>query len=235
MSWNSSYSVGWTDAFNSTFVGWLLRPENSKETVRWTDGIGSGSSDALGFGNSKGQSSAASAPDDPTLWLAVYPTLAFKSYRDAPRFLLQHRMNRHLRHNPAVHPTPTFKLHSTAQTGCSSAPDDPTGRRCIALVHWLGHVVQQLYWILWVTGWSNACAGGTISSSDGTTFSGNLFQRLASLASPINMTPCLSWAAFVILKIYCSQGEESVFLPYGILILMSSFLMIKGFQGAYMA
>jgi hypothetical protein len=127
MSWNSNHSVRWTDTINSTFVGWVQRPKDSKQTVGWTDGIGNDSSDALGFGNSKGQSSASSAPIDPTLWPAVYPTLAFKSYRHMPRFLLQHRMNRRLRINPAVHPTPTFKLHSTAQTGCSLTPDGPTG------------------------------------------------------------------------------------------------------------
>jgi hypothetical protein len=140
MSWNSS-SVGWTDAIFFTFVGWVQRPEFSKEAVGWTDGIGSGSSDALQFGNSKGQSSASSAPNDPTLWSAVYPSLAFKSYRDAPKYLLQHRMNRRFKFNSAVHPTPLFGLHSTAPSGCSSAPDGPTGRRCNASVHWLGHMV----------------------------------------------------------------------------------------------
>jgi hypothetical protein len=173
MSWNSSHSIGWTDATISTFVGWVQRPEFSKETVGWTDGIGSGSSDALGLGNSKGQSSASSALDDPTLWPAVYSTLAFKSYRDAPKHLLQHRMNRHFRSNPAFHLTHTFKLHSTALSGCPSAPDYPTGRRCIASVHWLSHLVQRLFQRLWVTGWSDASAGGTIGSSDGTTFQGN--------------------------------------------------------------
>jgi hypothetical protein len=153
MSWNSNHSVGWTDAIIFTFVGWVLQPENSKETVGWTDGIGSGS-----------------APDDPTSWPAAYPTVEFKSYRDAPRFLLQHRMNRRLMINPVVHPTSIFKLHSTTQTGCSSAPDGPTRCRCIASVNWLGHVVQWLYWILWVTRWSDACVGGTIGSSNGTTF-----------------------------------------------------------------
>jgi hypothetical protein len=118
--------------------------------------------------------------------------------------LLQHRMNRRLEVNSAVNPTPLLELHSTAPSGCSSAPDDPTRRRCIALVHWLVHVVQRLYWILWVTGWSDACARGTIGSFDGTTFSGNLFQWLAFLVRPINMTPYLSWAAFAIMKIYCS-------------------------------
>jgi hypothetical protein len=189
MSWNSNHSVGWIDAINSTFVGWVQRPKDSKQTVGWTDGIGSGSSDALGFGNSKGQGLDSSAPDDPTPRPAIYLTLAFKSYRDAPKYLLQHRMNWRLKVNSVVHPTPLLELHSTAPSGCSSAPDDPTGRQCIASVHWLGHVVQQLYWILWVTGWSDAYARGTIGSSDGTTFSENLFQRLAFLARPINMTP----------------------------------------------
>jgi hypothetical protein len=169
MSWNSSYSIGWTDAIIFTFIGWVLQPKNSKEIVGWTNGIGSGSSDALGFGNSKGQRSASSVPDDPTLWPAVYPTLAFKTYRDTPKLLLQHRMNRRLRNNPAVHLTPTFKLHSTAQTGCSSAPDGLTGRRCID-------------WVTWFNGYFSTCEwpddpmpaqGGTIGSSDGTTFQGN--------------------------------------------------------------
>jgi hypothetical protein len=48
-------------------------------------------------------------------------------------------------------------------------------------------------------------------------FSGDLFQRLALFARPINNPPFLSRAAFATLKIYCSLGEkESVFLPIGI-------------------
>jgi hypothetical protein len=189
MSWNSSHSVGWTDASNSTFVGWVRRPKISKETVGWTDGIGSSSSDDLGFGNSKGQSSTSSASDDPTLWPAVYPTLAFKSYRDVPKLLLQHRMNWRFKYNPVVHLTPAFKLHSTAPSGCSSAPDGPTGCRCIASVHWLSHLVQRLFQRLWVTRWSDACAGGNHRFIQRYYFSGKLFQRLVSLARPINMTP----------------------------------------------
>jgi hypothetical protein len=170
MSWNSSHSVGWTDATISTFVGWVQRPKFSKETVRWIDGIGNGSSDALEFGTSMGQSSASSAPDDPTLWPAVYPTLSFKSYRDAPKYLLQHQMNWRFKSNPVVHLTPAFKLHRTALSGCSSAPDDPTGCRCIA---WC------IDWVTWFNGYFSACEwldyltlaqGGTIGSSDGTTF-----------------------------------------------------------------
>jgi hypothetical protein len=64
-------------------------------------------------------------------------------------------------------------------------------------------------------------------------FSGKLFQLLASLARPINMTPSVSWATFAILKIYCNQGEkESVFLPFGILFLFIEelFLSDQGFS-----
>jgi hypothetical protein len=112
-----------------------------------------------------------------------------------PKLLLQHRMNRRLRYNPVVHPTPTFKLHSTTPSGCSSAPDGPTGRRCIASVHWLGHLVQRLFQRLWVTGWSDTCAGGNHRFIRRYYFSGELFQRLAYLARFINMTllPLLSF------------------------------------------
>jgi hypothetical protein len=233
MSWNSSHSVGWSDATISTFVGWVQRPEFSKEIFGWTNGIGTSSSDALGFGNSKGQSSAFSALDDPTLWPAVYPMLAFKSYRDALKYLLQHRMNRRFRSNSAVHLTPAFELHSTASSGCSSAPDGPTRCRCNASVHWLGHLVQRLYQRLWVTGWFDASAGGNHRFIRRYYFSGKLFQRLASLARTINMTPCLSWAAFATLQIYYSQGEkESVFLPFGNLFLFIEelFLSAQGFS-----
>jgi hypothetical protein len=112
-------------------------------------------------------------PDDPAVDSVVHPTLTFKSYRDAPKELLQRRMNWRFRINSAVHPTLVFELHSTAPSGCSSAPDSPTGHRCNASVHWLGHLVQQLYQSLWVTRWSDAFAGGTIGSSDDTTFHGN--------------------------------------------------------------
>jgi hypothetical protein len=238
MSWNSSHSVRWTDTIIFTFVEWVQRPKNSKETFGWTNGISSGSSYALGFGNSKGQSSASSAPDDPMLWPVVYPTLAFKSYRDAPKYLLQHRMNRRFRSNPAVHPTPTFKLHSTAPSGCSSAPDSPTGRQCIASVHGLSHLVQRLFQRLWVTGWSDACAGGNHRFIRRYYFSGKLFQCLASLARPINMTPCLSWAAFAIQRSIAAKERRRVcscHLGFSSSSLKSSFLEIKGFQGAYMA
>jgi hypothetical protein len=42
------------------------------------------------------------------------------------------------------------------------------------------------------------------------------------------MTPCLSRAAFAILKIYCNQGEkESVFLLFGILFLFIEELFLS--------
>jgi hypothetical protein len=80
--------------------------------------------------------------------------------------------------------------------------------------------------------------GGTIGSSDGTTFSGDFFQRLAFFARPINKPPYLSRAVFATLKIHCSLGEkESVLLPIGILFLFIEvfFLSEQEFQGAYMA
>jgi hypothetical protein len=110
-------------------------PKGSKHTVGWTDGTGIGSSDALGFGNNKGQGTAPSAPDDLMPWPTVHPTVAFKTYRDAPKLLLQHRMNRRLDVNSAVHPTSIFETYSAAPSEKASAPDDPRGRRCIALVY----------------------------------------------------------------------------------------------------
>jgi hypothetical protein len=76
-------------------------------------------------------------------------------------------------------------------------------------------------------------AGGTIGSSDGTTFQGTF-----SNSRPINKPPASIELPFAILKIHCSQGEkESVFLPFGILFLFIEvfFLVIKSVQGAYMA
>jgi hypothetical protein len=146
VSWSSSHSVGWTDASVSTFVGWVLWLQFLKQAVGWIDDPSRGSSDALGFANSKGQSSASSAPDDPTLWPVVYPTLAFKSYRDAPKELLPHRMNWHFRFNSVVHPTLVFELHSTALSGCSSALDGPAGPRCIDWVTWFNGYISACEW-----------------------------------------------------------------------------------------
>jgi hypothetical protein len=170
MSWNQFHSVGWSDALYLTRVEWVLQPTGSKWTVEWTDGTGIGSSNALGFGYNSGQGSVLKHQ---MIWR------------------LDHRFIRRLHLNPtetredfcfstgwtnawidytAVHPTPWFKSCSTAPSVVPSAPDDPTGRQCIALVHCLGFLVQRLYWVLWDTGWSDAQQGGTIGSSDVTTF-----------------------------------------------------------------
>jgi hypothetical protein len=109
-----------------------------KETVEWTDGIGSGSSDALGFDNSKGRSPASSAPDDPMLWPVVYPTHAFKSYRDAPKHLLQHRMNQRLQ----------------IQTSGSSDAYVQTTQYCTE-------------WVLFSTGWSDGASVQCVDALSG--------------------------------------------------------------------
>jgi hypothetical protein len=47
--------------------------------------------------NCRGRVAKTVAPDDPTVWVrtpSVYPTLSFNQDRDAPRWSLQHRMNR---------------------------------------------------------------------------------------------------------------------------------------------
>jgi hypothetical protein len=173
MSWNQIHSVGWSDAQVLRRVRWVLQPTDSKWTVGWTDGTGIGSSDALGFGYSSGQGSA-----------LKHRTIQRLDHRFIRRLHLNHTETRQdfcfstgwtnawIEYS-TVHLTPWFKSHSTAPSVVPSAPDDPTGRRCIASVHCLCFLVQRLYWSLWVTGWSDAQQGGTISSSDGTTFSGD--------------------------------------------------------------
>jgi hypothetical protein len=103
---------------------------------------------------------APSAPDDPMPWPMVHSMVAFKPYRDAPKQLLQHRMDWRLDIDSVVHPTVIFKTYSTAPSEKSSATDGLTGHRCIGSVHCLGFLVQRLYWTPWGTGWSDACAGG---------------------------------------------------------------------------
>jgi hypothetical protein len=175
MSWNQVHSIRWSDALISRCVGWVLWPLDSKWTVGWTDCTCIGSSGALGFGYSMGQGSA----------------LQHRTIRRLDhRFIWQlHLNNTETRQDncfstgwtntwiedSAVHPMVIFKSYSTAPSVESSAPDDPMGRQCIALMHCLGFLVQWLYWALWDTGWSNASQGETIGSSDGTTFLGNLF------------------------------------------------------------
>jgi hypothetical protein len=101
----------------------------------------------------------------------------------------------------------------------------------------VGVMRRCIDWVTWFNGyeWPD---GPTLSQGDHRFirryyFSGKLFQRLASIARPINMTPCISWAVFAILRIYCSQGEKvSVVLPFGILFLFIEelFLSDQGFS-----
>jgi hypothetical protein len=185
MSWNQIHSVGWSDTPLLTHVGWVLQPTNSKWTVGWTDGAGISSSDALGFGYNSGQGSA----------------LKHRMIR-----CLDHRFIWRLHLNSTVtHQDFCFSTRWTdAWIGdINSSPDAliqiiqyrpkcgafNTGWSDGASVYCLGFKVQQLYWLLLVTEWSDAQQGGTIGSSDGTTFSGDFFQRLAFFARPINKPP----------------------------------------------
>jgi hypothetical protein len=174
-SWNEVHSVRWSDALISRCVGWVLWPLDSKWTVGWTDGTGIGSSDTLGFGYSMGQGSA-----------LKHRTIRCLDHRFIRRLHLNQIETRQLNcfstewtdawiEDSAVHSTVIFKSYSIATSVESSAPDDPMRRRCIASVHCLCFSVQRLYLTLLVTGWSDALQGETICSSDGTTFSGNLF------------------------------------------------------------
>jgi hypothetical protein len=103
------------------------------------------------------------------LWPAVYLTLTFKSYTDAPKELLQLQMNRRFKVNSTVHQTPLFGLHSTAPSGCSSAPDSPMVCRCIYWVTGFNGYISAYEWPDDLT----PAQWDTISSSDGTTFQEN--------------------------------------------------------------
>jgi hypothetical protein len=70
--------------------------------------------------NCRGRAAKTVAPDDPTVWVrtpSVYSTLSLNQDRDAPRWSLQHRMNRHLGQGEAsVYPTVAWKLPETFWT-----------------------------------------------------------------------------------------------------------------------
>jgi hypothetical protein len=143
----------------SRCIGSVLWPLDSKWTVGWTDGTGIGSSDALGFGYSMGQGSTLKQ------W-----TIRRLDHRFIRRLYLNQTETRQLNcfstgwtdawiEDSAVHPTVVFKSHSTAPSVESSAPDDPTGRRCIASVHCLGFLVQRLYWTLFLPDDPTLCRG----------------------------------------------------------------------------
>jgi hypothetical protein len=96
--------------------------------------LSSGSSDDLGFHNSKVRVSTASAPDEPAVRPAVHLMPSFKLSRDTPMITLQHRMNRRFSGSSAVHPTPVFNLDKDTLSGSASAPDKPMVRRSITSV-----------------------------------------------------------------------------------------------------
>jgi hypothetical protein len=106
---------------SNEFYGWKFKSDCQMN--QWSS---IGSSDALGFGNSKDWTSVASAPDDLTPTSAVHPTPSFKSYKDALRSLLQHQMNRRFKYSTTVHPTPVNELYNDTPSGWPSAPDRPT-------------------------------------------------------------------------------------------------------------
>jgi hypothetical protein len=172
MSWNQIHSVGWSDAQVLTRVGWVLQPTDSKWTVGWTDGTSIGSYDALGFGYSSGQGSALKHQTIQRLDHRFIRRLHLNHIEMCQDFCFSTGWTDAWIEYSAVHPTPWFKSHSTTPSVVPSAPDDPTWRRCIASMHCLCFLVQWLYWSLWETGWSDAQQGGTIGSSDGTTFKG---------------------------------------------------------------
>jgi hypothetical protein len=144
----------------SRCVGWVLWPLDSKWIVGWTDSIGISSSDALWFGYNMGQGSALKHR---TIWRLDHQFIWWLHLNQTETRQLNCFSTRWTDtwiEDSAVHLTVVFKSHSTAPSVESSAPDEPTGRRCIALVHCLGFLVQRLYWALWDTEWYDALQGG---------------------------------------------------------------------------
>jgi hypothetical protein len=147
-----------------------------------------GSSNVLGFRNSKDQASTASAPDEPTVRVAVHLMPSFKSSRDTPRILLQHRMNWWFSVYPAVHPTLVFKLDRDAPSGWPSTPDKSTVSE---------DSVGALTWTVGSNGYTADCetpADPTLGQGEPSVnpmvqLFRRLFQRLAFLARPIYMAP----------------------------------------------
>jgi hypothetical protein len=110
-------------------LGTLRRRPNSTSTVGWTDGP---YSTCVGWmGEMKQQKTV--AQDEPTIWVrtpSVYPLLRLNQDRDAPRLELQHRMNWRWSSGSS---DDLEDADSKVLARNSSAPDDPTHRRCIAL------------------------------------------------------------------------------------------------------
>jgi hypothetical protein len=165
------HSVGWSDTLFSRCVGWVVWPLDSKWTIRWTDGTGIGSSDTLGFGYSMGQGSG-----------LKHRTIRRLDHRFIRRLVLNHTETHQVKCFSTGWTDAWIGILSSSCDGLIQIiqylPDCEvfsTRWSDRASVYCLGFKVQRLYWSLWVTGWSDALQGETISSSDGTTFSGNLF------------------------------------------------------------
>jgi hypothetical protein len=115
----------------------------------------------------------AQASDDPTPWPSVHPTVAFKFNRDTLKLLLQHRMNRRLDGILSGSSDGVFQIiQYRPECGAFSTgwSDGVSVYSVGALSGFLGsttklgavrhRMIRRL-------------AGGTIGSSDGTTFSGD--------------------------------------------------------------
>jgi hypothetical protein len=146
--------------------------------------------------------------DDPTPWPSVHPTVAFKFNRDAPKLLLQHRMNRRLDCVLSGSSNGVFQIIQY-RPECGSFS---TGWSDGVSVYSVG----ALSGFLGSTAILGAVRHRMIRRSAGGhhwfirryCFFRGLFQRLASFARPINKPPCLSRSAFAILKIHCSKEEK---------------------------
>jgi hypothetical protein len=117
----------------------------------------------------------ASTPYNPTPWPSVHPMVAFKSNRDAPRLLLQHRMNRRLEGTigssdgliQIKQNRPKCGAFSTGWSDGASVYSVGVLSRFQGSTAILARISDRMI---------RRSAGGTISSSDGTTFSGDFFQ-----------------------------------------------------------
>jgi hypothetical protein len=118
---------------------------------------------------------SAYAPDDPTPWPSVHPMVAFKSYKDAPRQLLQHRMNRRLdrglngssdNYIQIIQYRPECGVFSTGWSDGASVYSVGALSGFLGSTTILGAVRHRMI---------RRFAGGYHRSSDDTTFSRNLF------------------------------------------------------------
>jgi hypothetical protein len=157
------------------------------------------------------------ASDDPTPWPLVHLMVAFKFNRDAPRLLLQHRMNRRL---DCILSGSSDALIQIIQylPKCGAIRTGWSDRVSVYSVGALSGFLGSTAILESVSDWMiRRSAGGHHRFIQQYNFFRGLFQRLAFFARRINKPPYLSGAAFATLKIYCSLGEKkSVFFPIGI-------------------